>query len=225
MPLKATGEATFDPDDRWEGGTTWIAHPEESMQRASHALVVDGEVWLVDPVDADGLDEHLAALGDLAGTVVLLDRHKRDADAIARRHDVPVYVPEWMDGVAGEMTAPVERFGTTLAETYSVYRIMDSRFWQEAALYDDEEGTLVIPEAVGTASYFRTGDERIGVHPMLRLRPPRRLREFSPERVLVGHGEPLRSDAADALDSALDGARRRTPALYFDAATDLLFGS
>jgi len=224
MPLKSTSQATFDPDDRWDGGTTWIAHPEESMQRASHALVVDGDVWVVDPVDADGLDDHLADLGDVAGVVVLLDRHKRDTDAVALRHDVPVYIPEWMDGVAEAMTAPVERFGTTLADTYTVYPIKDSRFWQEAALYDEDEGTLVIPEAVGTASYFRTGRERIGIHPMLRLRPPRRLREFSPERILVGHGEPLRSDADDALADAVDGARRRTPALYFDAAKDLVFG-
>jgi len=224
MPLKATGHATFDPDDRWDGGTTWIAHPEESMQRASHALVVAGDVWLVDPVDAEGLDDHLADVGDVAGVVVLLDRHKRDADTIALRHDVPVSIPEWMDGVAEEMTAPVERFGTTLADTYTVYPLTNSRFWQEAALYDEDEGTLVIPEAVGTASYFRTGGERIGVHPMLRLRPPRRLWEFSPERVLVGHGEPVVTDASDALADALDGARRRTPALYFDAAKDFVFG-
>ncbi|WEL18099.1 Metallo-beta-lactamase superfamily enzyme [Halorhabdus sp. SVX81] len=224
MPLKATGQAIFDPDDGWAGGTTWIAHPEESMQRASHALFVDDAVWLVDPVDADGLDDHLADLGDVAGVVVLLDRHKRDADAIALRHDVPVYVPEWMDGVATEMTAPVERFGTTLADTYTVYPIKDSRFWQEAALYDEDEGTLVIPEAVGTASYFRTGDERIGVHPMLRLKPPRRLREFSPERILVGHGDPVVTEASDALADAIDGARRRIPALYVDAAKDFIFG-
>lgn len=224
MPLKTTGEATFDPDERWDGGTTWIAHAGESMQRASHALVADGDVWLIDPLDADGLDEHLADIGDVAGVVVLLDRHKRDADAIALRHEVPVYIPEWMDDVAGEMTAPVERFGTTLADSYTVYPIKDSRFWQEAALYDQDEGTLVIPEAVGTASYFRTGGERIGVHPMLRLRPPRRLREFDPERILVGHGEPVVTEASDALADALDGARRRTPALYFDAAKGFLFG-
>lgn len=224
MPLKTMGEAAFDPDDRWDGGTTWIAHPEESMQRASHALVADGDVWLVDPVDADGLDDHLADVGDVAGVVVLLDRHKRDADAIALRHDVPVYIPEWMDGVAEEMTAPVEHFGTTLADTYTVYPIKNSRFWQEAALYDEDEGTLVIPEAVGTASYFRTDSERLGVHPMLRLRPPRRLSEFDFERILVGHGEPVVTEASDALADALDGARRRTPALYFDAAKGFLFG-
>ncbi|WP_136686663.1 hypothetical protein [Halorhabdus amylolytica] len=224
MPLKATGRATFDPADRWEGGTTWIAHPEESMQRASHALVVDGEVWLVDPVDGEGLDEHLAEIGPVAGVVVVLDRHKRDAGPIARRHDVAVHIPEWMDGVAGEIDAPVETFGTSLAETYTVYPISRSRFWQEAALYDEETGTLVVPESVGTASYFLAGEERLGVHPMKRLRPPRRLAEFDPERVLVGHGKPVRTDAAATLADALSGARRRTPALYAKAARELIFG-
>ncbi|WP_166377168.1 hypothetical protein [Halorubrum sp. BOL3-1] len=34
--------------------------------------------------------------GDVAGVVVLQDRHTRDAAAVARRHGVPVFVPEWM---------------------------------------------------------------------------------------------------------------------------------
>ncbi|WP_135662145.1 hypothetical protein [Halorhabdus rudnickae] len=224
MPLKSTGDARFDSTDPWAGGTTWIAHPEESMRRASHALVVDEESWLVDPVDCDGLDDHLADLGAVAGIVVLLDRHKRDAGAIARRHDVAVHIPEWMDGVAEEIDAPVETFGTTFADAYTVYPLSRSRFWQEAALYDEENGTLVVPEAVGTASYFLAGDERLGVHPMKRLRPPRRLHEFDPERILVGHGKPVTTDAVAALDDALDGARRRTPALYAKAARELIFG-
>ena len=40
---------------RWENGLTWMAHPDEGMHRASHALVIDDDdVWLVDPLD--GLD-------------------------------------------------------------------------------------------------------------------------------------------------------------------------
>jgi len=224
MPLKTTATATFDSGDRWHGTTTWIAHPGESMQRASHALVVDDEVWLVDPVDGEGLDDRLADVGEVAGVVVLLDRHERDAAAIAARHDVAVWIPEWMDGVAGGMDAPVETFGTTLAGTYTVYPIARSRFWQEAALYDESSGTLVVPESVGTASYFLAGTERLGVHPMRRLRPPRRLREFDPERILVGHGRPVTDDAGAALTDALDGARRRAPGLYADAAREFLLG-
>ena len=224
MPLKADGDAAFDPADSWDGGTTWIAYPDESMQRASHALVVDDAVWLVDPLDGEGLDEHLAELGEVAGVIILLDRHKRDSAAIATRHDVAVHIPEWMDGVAEEIDAPVEAFGTTVADTYTVYPLARSRFWQEAALYDEDEGTLVVPEAVGAASYFLAGEERLGVHPMKRLVPPRRLREFDPDRILVGHGRPITTDAGAALSDALDGSRRRTPALYTKAAKELLFG-
>jgi len=59
-----------------------------------------------DPVDAPGVDDLLADLGTVAGVVVGLDRHKRDSAAIATRHDVPVYVADWMTGVAEEIDAP-----------------------------------------------------------------------------------------------------------------------
>jgi len=35
--------------DEYPFGVSWVL--EESLQRTSHALVVDGRVWLVDPVD------------------------------------------------------------------------------------------------------------------------------------------------------------------------------
>jgi len=47
------------------------------------------------------------SLGTVAGVVVGLDRHKAD-NCIAAR-DVPVYVADWMTGVAGRIDAP-ERF-------------------------------------------------------------------------------------------------------------------
>lgn len=42
---------------RWEHDLTWMAHPDERMRHASHALAVDGDLWLVDPLDAEDLDE------------------------------------------------------------------------------------------------------------------------------------------------------------------------
>ena len=44
---------TFTHDHDW--GLGWIADEPPAMQRASHALVHEGGVWLVDPVDGDGL--------------------------------------------------------------------------------------------------------------------------------------------------------------------------
>ena len=226
MPMKGSGPAAMREVDRYDDGFGWIAYPDEDMERTSHAAVgEDGGVWLIDPVDADGLDEKVAELGDVAGVVILLDRHKRDAEAIARRHEVPVYIPEWMDGVANKLDAPVERVRTDLGESgYGMYKLIDNALWQEAVLFSEDNGTLIVPEAVGTAGHFVTDDERLGVHPALRLKPPKRLGRFDPERILTGHGEGIHEDAEAALSDALSGARKRTPRLYAKTAREMLFG-
>ncbi|MGQ4555293.1 hypothetical protein [Halobellus sp. GM3] len=228
MPMKVAEPGEYREIDRWERGVGWIARPEEEMQRASHALVGDdGGVWVVDPVDAPGIDDLLTEFGDVAGVVVGLDRHKRDAAALATRHGVSVHVPRWMSGVAEELDAPVERYERELGSSgFEAFAVRDSRVppWQEVGLYHREDGTLVVPEAVGTVSYFLAPGERLGVHPMLRPFPPRReLGGFAPERVLVGHGEGVMSDAATALRGALGTARRNLPGAYGRALRELLF--
>lgn len=220
--MKADGEADLHEIDRFDRGVGWIAYPDEAMERASHAVAVPNEetdtddVWVIDPVDAPGLDDLLGEFGTVAGVVVGLDRHKRDSAAIATRHDVPVYVPEWMSGVADDLDAEVERFGSRLADTgFEAFRIRDSSVppWQEVGLFDGE--TLVVPESLGSASYFRGDRERLGVHPMLRLTPPTEaLSGLNPERVLVGHGVGVLDNAAVALEDALSGSRRKAPGLY-----------
>jgi hypothetical protein len=91
------------------------------------------------------------------------------------------------------------------------------------ALYHDETGTLVVPEALGTASFFRAPGEQLGVHPMLRPTPPRRpFRGIEPERVLVGHGEGVFDNAAIHLSDALDNARSRLPAAYLEMLRNML---
>jgi len=223
--MKGSGQSTsWREINRWDGGTSWIAFPDEEMQRASHALVSDGDVWLVDPVDVDGLDDTLADHGTVRGTVVLLDRHKRDAESIARRHEVPVYVPEWMDNVRSDLSGPIEPFRRSLPDSgYDLHKLVDNPVWKEGFLYDEDTETMVVAEAVGTSSYMRTSDERLGVHPALRLKPPKALGRYSPERVLVGHGEGVMEDGAAALADALDGSRKRTPRLYAETAREFLF--
>lgn len=215
--MTRTGVATdWREIDQYDGGFGWIAHPEETMQRASHAFAADGDVWLVDPVDADGIDDRIADLGEVAGVVILLDRHTRDSAAVATRHGASVWVPAFMDGVAADLEAPVERFRHDLADTgFAVHEVVDNRLWQEGLLYDEDAGTLIVPEAVGTTEYFRTGDRPLGVHPVLRLRPPSKLTRLSPDRLLVGHGDGIHEAAAGALEEAVDGARGRAPALYW----------
>ena len=201
--------------DEGTGGVGWIADPEEEMQRASHALAVDGEVWLIDPVDAPGIDDLVSEFGEVAGVVLLLDRHKRDAAAIARRHDVAVHLPAFMRGVADALDAETEHFREELGETgYAVHELTNNRFWREAALYSEDTGVLVVPEALGTSDFFLAPGERLGVHVALRLVPPRKLARLSPRRILVGHGEGIHEDATIALREAIRGSRRRAPQLW-----------
>jgi len=221
MGLKGIGDPALASIDRFDGGVGWIAYPDETMERASHALVAstdDGpdDVWVVDPVDAPGLDDLLEPLGTVAGVVVCLDRHKRDAAAVATRHDVPVFVHERMTGVKDAIDAPVRRFGRKLADSgFETVPIRNSTVppWQEVGLFDGE--TLVVPESLGSASYFRGDRERLGVHPMLRFTPPReRLAGLNPERVLVGHGVGVLEDAGAVIEEALANSRTKAPGLY-----------
>lgn len=198
--------------DRWPGGFGWIAHPGERMERASHALATDAGMWLVDPVDAPELDDLLAEHGEVSGVVVLLDRHRRDAATLADRHGVPVTLIGPLGRLAADIDVAVECVEGGLPDTgYRSLILHDNRMWREVALYDSEDGTMIVPEAVGTAGYYLAPGERLGVHPMLRFTPPRQLVGRDPERVLVGHGRGIETDAAAALDEAVEGARRRLP--------------
>jgi len=210
--MKGSGETDLTEMDRFDGGVGWLAYPDETMERASHAVESDGQLWVIDPVDAEGVDDLLAE-SEVGGVVVLLDRHERDSAAVARRHDVPVYVPDWMSGVESDIDAPVVRFSDGVGE-FALETVVDNPFWQEAALFDGE--TLVVPEALGTVSYFRAPGERLGVHPMLRAVPPTALSAYDADRLLVGHGEGLFEDVRPAIKNAVGGSRRRMVPLYLD---------
>ena len=178
-------------------GLSWLADSGEMMQRACHAVRLGGTVWVVDPVDVPGLDERIAAVGEPAGVLQLLDRHDRDCAVVAERlgvahHRIPY------DGVEGASFEPVT--------------VIHNRLWNEVAIWSAADRALVVPEAVGTAPYFRSGDEAIGVHPFLRLIPPRKLSAYEPVHLLTGHGTGMHGpDTPDALRDALDGSRRRLP--------------
>ncbi|WP_276250663.1 hypothetical protein [Haloarcula rara] len=226
MPMKGDGTATdWTETNRWDRGASWIAYPEETMQRASHVLGTDAGAIVVDPVDAEGIDDLFTEFGEVAGVIVLLDRHKRDSATIAKRHDVPVYVPDALAGVEADIDATTERVHRQIPDTdYGVHELTSNAFWKEAALYGDEDDTLVVPEAVGTADYFLAGTERLGVHPMLRLTPPTKLNRLTPERLLVGHGHGIMDDASGALADAVRGSRGRTPGLYVKNLKSFVLG-
>lgn len=225
MPMKGSGEATeWREIDRRDHGVGWLAFPDERMQRASHAVEVDGDVYVIDPVDVTGLDDLLEEFGEVAGVCIGLDRHKRDSAKLANRHDVPVYVPDFFDGVAEELDAPTERVHREIGDSgIGVHEIVDNRFWQEAAFYVEDYDDLVVTEAVGTADYFLGKGERLGVHPMLRLNPPRKLKRFEPDVVVCGHGAGIHEDATAALHDAVGNAWTKAPSAYGKALKNALF--
>ena len=188
------------PCDEFPDGFGWIVAGER-LERASHALVVDGAVWIVDPVDGEGVEERIRAAGEPAGVIQLLDRHDRDCRPLATRLGARhVVVPQ------GDIPDAPFRF----------FRVMDIPGWREVALWWPEAGVLCFGDALGTASYFRAPGESLAVHPFLRAWPPKALRDMSrclaPGHVLCGHGEGMHGEeAAFALKEALSTARRRTP--------------
>jgi hypothetical protein len=175
-------------------GLTWVER--NAMARAAHALTDEGRVWLIDPYENAQALAAVAELGTPAGVIQLLDRHKRDCEAIAQRLGVALHrLPQ--DGVG----------------PFTPVRVISNRAWREVALWWPSETALVVAEAVGTGPAFCLG-RRVGVHPMLRLLPPRaQLLRYEPERLFVGHGEAIESGAGAALREALDHARSDTPRL------------
>lgn len=191
--------------ERWEDGLTWMAHPDAQMQRASHAPTVEGDVWLFDPLDANGLDGELASLGTVAGVVLLSSRHGRHADRLARRHGVSIHVPDWFDIQTSDFDVPVETFSDELDETdFEVLWRVDSAV-QEVALFHPERQTLLVGDSLMTNPLLCGEEGRLELAlPLLRLRPPEvDLKSLSVERVLVSHGKPVFGDAQGALEQGL----------------------
>lgn len=212
--------------DQWEGGVGWLAHPDEEGNRVSHAIVGDnGDVWVIDPIDAPGVDDLLAELGsgEVAGVTVLSNYHARDAGVIADRHDVPVYLPQWMERVEERVDAPVERYTGTLGESgFQVSECKPFPGMHEAIAYRESDRTLYIADVMGTAPFYTVGDERIGMYLLCRMFPPRAIDGFVPERIIVGHGTGVFEDAAAALTDATTNARERFPkALMMSGGTQV----
>jgi len=184
-------------DDEFEHGFGWSIEGER-LRRTSHAIRARDKVWLTDVVDGDGLDQRVRSLGEPAAVVQLLDRHSRDCAAVAARLGVPLHVTHFTD-VEG---AP-----------FVAFPILRQRFWREVALWFAEQRILVCGDALGSLSYFRASGEPFGVHPALRLFPPRKsLAALEPEHILFGHGEGFHGpEAPAALETALATARRRAP--------------
>ena len=185
--------------DEFEQGIGWAQ--VEFLRRTSHAVLAGGRVWITDPVRGEDAEERIRALGEPAAVVQLLDRHNRDCAAVARRLGVPLHVTPF----AGVPDAP-----------FRVMPIVRKRWWREVALWFPAERVLVTADALGSVGYFRAASEPFGVHPLLRLTPPRRLGELQPKHLLFGHGPGYHGyDGGAALREALATARVRLPAALY----------
>jgi hypothetical protein len=188
---------------RHPNGITWVE--AGAIGRASHAVVdrETGRVWLIDPFEDAQALQAAAGLGEPVAVIQLLDRHSRDGESIARRLGVPL----------------LQMPGTVPDSPFTVIEVVSRSRWKEIALWWEAQRTLIVSEAIGTGPLFALG-RRAGVHPLLRILPPREaFGSYSPERLLVGHGAPVLSDAAGALDHALQNARRDIPKLIIRLPT------
>lgn len=181
--------------DEADFGFGWISAENARYRLTSHVLAVEGGVWIVDPTDEPSLDARIRSLGKPRAVIQLLNRHNRGSAAVAARLGVSVQrVP----------------FGGVDGSPFEFVRVISRVGWHEVALWWPERRVLVAADALGTVPhYFALDGEPLGVHPLLRLTPPRQLARYDPEHVLVGHGEGVHDDAGAALRGALEHARRR----------------
>ncbi len=188
---------------------TWVEPEPAWMARAASAVTAaDGGVYVFDPFDdrTGEAEERVRALGPVAGVVQLLDRHARDCAAWARRFEVPHHV--------------VPRGGLPF-ELLDVLRL--PRVWSEAAAWLPDSRTLVVADVLANAPGYRAAGEPLGVHPFLRMVPPRALGRLPVEHLLLGHGPALHGAAArEALGEALRTSRRNAPRFAVDQVRRVL---
>jgi hypothetical protein len=183
-------------------GLSWVV--DEPLQRTSHALVDDGRVWFVDPVDDPDAMAAAADLGEPAGVLQLLDRHGRDGRAIADRLGVPrLRLP----GEVPRSPFEVVPAGVLLPR------------WSEVALWWPARRGLVVAEVLGTSPHYTLDSGPVGIHALLRLAPPDRFRHRHPEHLLTGHGAPLHGlRVGDEIEAAYARSRRDIPKMAFKLA-------
>lgn len=233
MPMYDRSESTgIEVVDRWDGGVGWLAHPDEDAQRASHAIVGEDGVWIFDPLDGPGVDELLGEFGSVAGVALLSNTHARDATAFAKRYDVSVHMPTWMDRAPDNVDAPIEQYAAPPGEWVELgasgirIRTVDPlTAWTEAIAYRPADTTLRVPDMLSSVPEMTVGDERIGCYFFHRFAPPHEVfADLDPERILFGHGAGVFTDAPTALDSALGAARRNLPRAVISQAPTQIRG-
>ena len=77
----------------------------------------------------------------------------------------------------------------------------------------------MVGESVGTAPYFTTDCDRLGLHPLARIGPPEQLLGRDPAHLLPGHGAALTTDGIEGeLARVIARGRRDLPRAWWGAA-------
>lgn len=219
MAMKVEEKVDAEFIDEWENGFGWIARPEEDMVRTCHAFEDDG-IFLVDPLDAENLDEKLEDYGEVKGIIVLFDRHQRDSEQLAEKYGCPIYVPEWLEPKIDVDAKPIKMKipGTDweLIETVNTFT------GREAGLYNEKTGTLIVADALGTVNFFKGRNEKLGLNPLYRLSPPKDLLKYEVERIFCGHGRGIQENSQEILEETLNKARRKATSAYFNAVKSMI---
>ncbi len=152
-------------------GLTWIV--DDPLLRASHALVHDGRVWFVDPVDAPEAIERAPR----SASPPRCCSCSWPTRATARRSRQRLNVPH--------LTLP-----DVLPD--SPFSVLDISLgpWKERALWWPEPRGLIVAGVDRHRVALRRRPRPAGVHFLRRALPPSQLKPFLPEHLLVGHGEP-----------------------------------
>ena len=200
--------------DEWDRGFGWFAHSEEEGMRASHAFMFDDGVWIVDPLDSPGIDEHITRLGEVVGVTVCSSMHARDADIFAKRYDIPVYIPEGMGRVSDRLNAEIIRYQDFPARGVMVVHRNPFPGFDEGNLYHEPTRTLYIGDSLGTTPWHTIEQETIGAQAILRLFPPKGLLGVTPERIFFGHGMGIDTDAGSVLKDTVTAGRKRAPRAF-----------
>ena len=180
--------------DETEFGLGWMEDARE--HRAGHALVVDGRIWLVDPIDPEEVE-----------TACSRSASRQPSSSCSTATTAPRR--RWRRGSACRSTSSRRELPGTPFELVPVVR---NRLWREVALWWPQRRTLVCADALGTIAFFRAGGERVGVHPAAPLRSaaaaPRSRAGAPPRGPWAG---PPRARHGDARGRCDQDARRRIP--------------
>ncbi len=204
---------------RFSGGFGWIAYPNEFMRRSSTALVHDGRVWVIDPVYTTGIDAEIEALGTIAGIILTVGHHDRDAIWFAERYDVPLYVPGNL--ITAPKGGPAVRVAGQIPHSPLQLLPCGGRgamaWFQECAIWWPEHRLLITGDTIGTAGYFAAANA-VGAHPFFRLSPPVSLLRLPVSRLYPGHGRSVIGDGvSEAVATAISTARSNLVAGWVQA--------